>query len=73
MNLSYSHLVEFDEKERKLLIFRLFEDGSRGFYSELEMPEASFNDDADEIKKFAQILGENLLADSPIARKLFSI
>ena len=66
----YRHVVEVDEKNRTLIIQRVFENGSVDLYIETKIPEITFDEDAAAFRKFARYLGENLLADSPAARRL---
>lgn len=74
MQMNYSHIVEIDEKEKRLVIFRLFDDGGRKeLYTHVDLPDISFEKDKDKFNDFARLLGENLLVDSPTARKLFGL
>ena len=70
---NYVHVVEINEGTRILQIFRLYCDGSRVLYTETELPKKTFDEDAEGIRGFARVLGENLLADSSVARKLLKI
>lgn len=42
-------------------------------YTYIDLPDISFEADKDKFYDFAQLLGENLLIDSPSARKIFKI
>lgn len=69
--MSYSHLVEIDEQERKLHIFRVWQGKEdRQLFTSVELPSKSFDEDEEGFRRFATLLGENLLFDSPIARRL---
>jgi len=68
----YDHLVQIDEDTRVLKIYRLDADGTRTFYTSTELPQSSGWKD-DRLAAFAKQLGENLLMDSPVARKLLSL
>lgn len=69
----YSHVVEISEKNRVLQIFRLYRDGSRVIFTEVELPKTTFEENEKMFRELAQKLGENILADSPVARKNFDI
>lgn len=70
---NYSHLLEIDEEKRLLIISRVFEDGTRQLFTSVDLPGNAFSDDEQGFRDFAQKLGENLLIDSPIARKLLGL
>ena len=63
----FSHVVTIDEDARKLVIYRVFENGEKSLYTSVEIPE---NLDDESARKLAKTLGENLLVDSPAARRL---
>lgn len=72
--MNYSHMIEIDEGRRRLVIFRIYDDGGRKeLYTYVDLPDISFEKDKEKFHDFARILGENLLVDSPIARKLFNL
>ena len=72
--MNYSHIVEIDEKEKRLVIFRLFDECKRKeLYTHVDLPDISFEKDKDKFYDFARLLGENLLVDSPSARKHFDL
>jgi hypothetical protein len=68
----YDHLVQIDEDTRELKIWRVDADGTRTFYTSTELPHSSGWKD-DRLEVFAKQLGENLLMDSPVARKLLKL
>lgn len=69
---TYSHLIEISEEERLLNIYRI--DGvDRQFYASVKLPEKIWTQSPDEFREFCRILGENIILDSPQARKLFDI
>jgi hypothetical protein len=68
---TYDHLVHFDEGTGKVLIFRIDIDGQKTLYSSVSLP-ASNGWNAS-LESFAKQLGENLLLDSPIARKALNL
>ena len=70
---NYSHLLEIDEKKRLLIISRVFEDGTRQLFTSVDLPDNAFFDDEQGFRVFAQKLGENLLIDSPVARRLLRL
>jgi hypothetical protein len=69
---TYSHLVEIDEKERLLTIYRVC-GTDRQLYTSVKLPEKKWAENPEAIKEFCQTLGENIILDSPQARKLFEI
>jgi hypothetical protein len=72
LTLGFNHLVEIDEKERSLTIYRVNDTG-RSLYTSTKLPDKKRGNDAEAIKEFCRLLGENILIDSPIARKLLEI
>ena len=69
---TYSHLIETDEEERLLTIYRV-SGSERHLYTSVKIPEKTWAKNSDEIKEFCRTLGENIILDSPQARKLFGI
>ena len=69
---AYDHIVQIDESTRELRIYRLDADGTRTFYTSTELPSSSGWKDTS-LQAFARLLGENLLMDSPVARKLLNL
>ena len=70
---SYDHQVHIDLARSKLVIYRLDENGVKTLYTEVDLPSGSLLEDEASFRDFAQKLGENLLVDSPQARKHFDI
>ena len=70
---SFSHIVEIDESSRQLIIYRLFPNGEKQQYTQTDLPSKTIDEDRAAFEKFARILGENILIDSPIARSIFKI
>lgn len=68
----YDHVVQIDESTRELKIYRLDTDGTRTFFTSTELPKSSGWEDG-RLEVFAKQLGENLLMDSPVARKLLEL
>lgn len=69
----YSHLVEIDEESRKVVIYRIGDSGDRTLYTSIDLPRGAVSQDEDGFSRFASLLGENLLLDSPLARKLLGL
>ena len=69
----YNHEIKIDEISRQLTIYRVFENGRKELYTSVLLPDITPVSDRESFEKFTQILGENILIDSPIARKLFSL
>ena len=67
---NFAHSVEIDEESRQVKIYRIFPNGQKQLYTETEMPSggrgAAF-------EAFSRTLGENLLLDSPIARRILGL
>ena len=72
-NESYSHLLEIDEEKKTLSIYRVYSSGKKILYTKKKFPKIYSPDDQEHIQQFAQILGENLLIDSPAARRLLKL
>ena len=70
---NFSHILEVDEKEKKLCLYRLFDDGSKQLYTNVDLPAAPAVDNREQFEAFAIRLTENLLIDSPQARKLLKL
>jgi hypothetical protein len=68
----FVHQVEIDEQSRRLLIYRVSGSGVKSLFTETPIPRPR-NEDPDGFDRFARILGENLLIDSPVARKLLGL
>jgi len=68
---TYDHLVHFDEEARELRIYRVAADGKRTLYTSVVLPQSSGWTAS--LEAFAKQLGENLLLDSPTARKLLEL
>ena len=69
---TFHHVVEIDENTRKLSIYRVFEGGERQFYTGIDLPDPKSGQKG-AIDELARLLGENLLLDSPTARKLLNL
>jgi hypothetical protein len=68
--LDFAHFVEVDEESRQIKIYRIFPDGKKQLYTQIEIP--SQRPDAT-LDAFSRMLGENLLLDSPIARRILGL
>ena len=69
---AYGHLIEIDEKERMLTIYRVSE-SERQLYTSVKLPEATWTENPKVFQEFCRKLGENILVDSPQARKLLGL
>lgn len=69
---TYNHLIEIDEENRLLTIYCI-NGSSRDLYTSVNLPEMTWDKNPDEIRDFCRTLGENIILDSPQARKLFGI
>lgn len=70
---NYKHLVEVDEDNRRLVIHRVLGNGAQEFFTETRLPDVTLDGDWDTFEDFAKQLGENILMDSPAARKFFKL
>ena len=68
----HSHLIEIDQGERSLTIYRV-RDGERELYTSVKLPTATWDTDRQAIESFCRLLGENIVFDSPVARELLRI
>jgi hypothetical protein len=68
----HSHLIEIDESEGLLTIYRV-RGGERELYTSVKLPSTTWDSDRKAIENFCRTLGENILYDSPAARKLLGI
>jgi hypothetical protein len=66
-DINFSHLIEIDESSRVLRIHRVFADGRRQLFTETPMPAGTVGS---QYAEFARTLGENILLDSPAARRV---
>lgn len=72
-DLIFSHVVEVYEESRQVTIYRMFSNGRKQMYTKIALPSKTFDQDKPGFAKFTQALGENLLFDSPTARKILGI
>lgn len=70
---NYRHLIEICEQDRQLTIVRVYEDGRKELFTAIELPAQSIDGNKDQFEEFCRLLGENLLLDSPKARKLLDL
>ena len=70
---SYKHVVEIDEQSSVLSIYRELGDGKKELYTSIDLPQINAHENWDSFEVFAKQLGENILMDSPAARKLLSL
>jgi hypothetical protein len=68
---TYDHLLIVDEQSRELRIYRIDEAGSKTLLTSTLLPQTTGWTDA--VSKFAKELGENLLLDSPSARRVLGL
>jgi hypothetical protein len=72
MTPSSSHVVEIDENERLLTIYRA-RGTERELYTSVKLPDATWDTNRQAVEEFCRKLGENLIFDSPAARKILGI
>jgi hypothetical protein len=68
---SFNHLVCVNENSRELEIFRVDDNGIQTLFTKVSLPQSSGW--TSETERLAKQLGENLLIDSPVARRLLGI
>ncbi len=73
INYNYHHILEIDEEKRLLTIKRLFKDGTQQLFTSVELPDSTRSEDPSSFRSFSQALGENLMIDSPAARRLLGL
>jgi hypothetical protein len=69
---AHDHAVEIDEKKRTLTIYRLI-GSTRQHYTSVRLPQRSATDDPAGFNEFCRLLGENILIDSPQARRALQL
>ena len=67
----YDHLLQVDEKSRELRIYRVDPSGQKTLFTSTPLP--SSKGWSEGLEKFAKQIGENVLMDSPAARKLLKL
>jgi len=69
----YSHFLEFDEDRRVLRVERVFPDGRRQLFTETSLPDKNAIYSEEGFQAFCRVLGENIILDSPVARRIFKL
>jgi hypothetical protein len=69
---NFSHLIEVDEGGRLLTIYRV-RGVERELYTSVRLPETTWDENRHAVEEFCRKLGENIVFDSPSARKLLGI
>lgn len=69
----YNHLVTIDLDKRCIRIFRVMPSGENVLFTELTLPDEDGRGWTDELTAVAHALGEDLLMDSPVTRKVFAL
>ncbi|MCS4233445.1 hypothetical protein [Stenotrophomonas sp. BIGb0135] len=70
MNI-YDHLVCVDEDAKQLAVFRVGADGRRTLLTNVPLPKVEGW--SAELQDLAKKLGENLLIDSPVIRRILNV
>jgi hypothetical protein len=71
--MSYDHVLTILEQEKRVEIYRIFPDGRKELYTSMDLPGAPTDRRRSGFSKIARMLGEALLLDSPVARKLLGL
>ena len=70
---NHDHKVIIDENSKTIIINRIMPDGSEHLFTSAKLPSGNAQDNWEEFESFAKQLGENILLDSPVARKLLNL
>lgn len=70
---NFSHLVEFNNDDNEVIIYRVFPDGGKQLFTKTKLPTDNLGENKSVFESFARTLGENILIDSPVARARFNI
>ena len=73
MTTKFSHLVEMDASKRLLVVYRVYADGRRELFTQVDLPTDTAAKNKGQLDEFCRMLGENLLLDSPDARNLLRL
>ncbi|MGB9102286.1 MAG: hypothetical protein WCC51_16800 [Stenotrophomonas indicatrix] len=68
---TYDHLVCVDEDAQELVVFRVGADGKRTLFTRVALPQVEGW--SAELQDLAKALGENLLIDSPVIRRILNV
>lgn len=71
-SVAHDHLIEIDEKNRLLTIHRV-RGVERQLYTSVKLPAGKWDENPEAMAEFCRMLGENILWDSPQARKLLDM
>ena len=69
----FDHIVKVSQEDAKLYIYRTYSGGRQELYTSVDLPKIDIETDAMVFQKFSQQIGENILLDSPVARKILGI
>jgi len=67
----FDHLLQIDEQSRELRIYRVDPSGQKAFFTSISLPSSTGWSEG--LGKLAKQIGENVLMDSPAARKLLKL
>lgn len=73
MQRAHDHLVTVDVVSGCVRVFRIMPDGERVLFTEYVLPNDENVGWSDCVTELAHALGEDLLMDSPLTRKRFSL
>lgn len=70
----FQHLIEVDQENETIKIFRMDCKGNKILYTESKIPKINnIEQESKVFEDFARMLGENILLDFPSVRKLLKI
>jgi len=69
----HRHMLEFDDKQAKLLIWRVFSNGEKVFYTEISFEELARMREEESFSSVCERIGEALILDSSVGRKIFEL
>lgn len=72
-NSNFSHLIGINEGTRLLTIHRVFQDGRKQLFTETPLPPRTDDAGSQPYQEFARMPGQNILMDSPAARRALAM
>ncbi len=70
--IRYSHLIEVDEDTNRIYIYRINTDNwKKHLLTYTDLPNKKYDEDPEAFKEFARLLGENIILDTSVAKKIF--
>ena len=67
---NYAHLIEADEANKRIVIHRVFNDGTKDLLTYFNLPQKTACEDKKGFHEFARFMTMYMFCDSPVVRKL---